>query len=185
MHTKSVELINLTKIFKALDGSGHEVVAVDKINLHISEGELVTLLGPSGCGKTTTLRMIAGFEFPSSGDVFIGSDKVNMVPANKRPTSMVFQSYALFPHLSVGENVAYSLVIKKLSKSDIRDKVTSTLGLVGLGGLHDRSPSHLSGGQQQRVALARALINEPKVLLFDEPLSNLDAKLRLNMREEK
>ena len=180
--SKSVRIQNLVKIF---DGSaGKKVVAVDNVSLNIDPGEFVTLLGPSGCGKTTILRMIAGFENPTSGDVFIGDERVNTLTADKRDTAMVFQSYALFPHLNVFENIAYGLKIKKMKPDEIRTKVFSILHLVGLTDLETRAPNQLSGGQQQRVALARALVMEPSVLLFDEPLSNLDAKLRIHMRRE-
>jgi iron(III) transport system ATP-binding protein len=157
---------------------------VDDVNLNIQEGELVTLLGPSGCGKTTTLRMIAGFEFPTSGSIILDGKAINELPSHKRDMSMVFQSYALFPHLSVFENVAYGLNVQKLSRKTINDRVNRVLDLVHLEGYGHRAPNQLSGGQQQRVALARALVMEPKVLLMDEPLSNLDAKLREEMRGE-
>ena len=180
--SKSVSVKNLVKIF---DGSGgKKVTAVDNVSLTIEPGEFVTLLGPSGCGKTTILRMVAGFETPSGGDVLIGEERVNTLTPDRRDTAMVFQSYALFPHLNVFENIAYGLKIKKMKTDDIRAKVKEILGLVGLADLEGRSPNQLSGGQQQRVALARALVMEPSVLLFDEPLSNLDAKLRIHMRRE-
>ena len=150
----------------------------------MNAGELVTLLGPSGCGKTTTLRMIAGFELPSAGKIHIGAEDVTMLPPNIRDTATVFQSYGLFPHLTVGENVAYGLKLKKLPKAEIDLRVKEFLELVGLGDLYERPPGQLSGGQQQRVALARSLIVEPSVLLLDEPLSNLDALLREQMRVE-
>jgi len=180
--SKNVIVNNLVKIF---DGSGgKKVTAVDNVSLHIEPGEFVTLLGPSGCGKTTILRMVAGFETPTGGDVLIGGIRVNTLTPDRRDTAMVFQSYALFPHLNVFENIAYGLKIKKLKTEAIRMKVKEILGLVGLSDLEGRSPNQLSGGQQQRVALARALVMEPSVLLFDEPLSNLDAKLRIHMRRE-
>jgi iron(III) transport system ATP-binding protein len=144
----------------------------------------LTLLGPSGCGKTTTLRLIAGFESPDSGRICLDGKDITHQPPNKRDMAMVFQSYALFPHMSVFDNVAYGLQIQKLSRSTIQTKVQDTLDLIGLGTLANRRPNQLSGGQQQRVALARALVMEPRVLLFDEPLSNLDAKLRIQMRAE-
>jgi iron(III) transport system ATP-binding protein len=172
-------LKGLGKIF----GTGEvAVTAVNNITIEVKEGELVTLLGPSGCGKTTTLRMIAGFELPTSGNVLIDAEDVTMTPANRRPTTMVFQNYALFPHLTVFENIAYGLKIHGDSGQKIGRKVGEIMRLVGLEGLNERSPGNLSGGQQQRVALARAMVMEPKVLLFDEPLSNLDAKLRIKMR---
>ncbi|MBL8697315.1 MAG: ABC transporter ATP-binding protein [Alphaproteobacteria bacterium] len=160
------------------------VVAVDRISFRIESGTLVTLLGPSGCGKTTTLRMIAGLEMPSDGVILIGGRDVTKLPATERDVSMVFQSYALFPHMNVIENVAYGLAVGGGSKSERLDKAREGLRLVGLTGYDTRLPSELSGGQQQRVAVARALVLEPSVLLFDEPLSNLDAKLRRRMREE-
>jgi len=160
------------------------VAAVDRVSLEIPAGKLVTLLGPSGCGKTTTLRMIAGLERPSSGRVFIGDEDVTPLPAANRSVTMVFQAYALFPHLSVFENIAYGLRVQRRPEDEIRRRVGEVLALVGLPGLEGRSPAHLSGGQQQRVALARALVMQPKVLLFDEPLSNLDAKLRKRVRAD-
>lgn len=183
MQDIAVKLENITKIFRAKK-SDAQVVAVDDFNLDIKEGELVTLLGPSGCGKTTTLRMIAGFENPSSGDIYLDGDDVVDKPANKRDTAMVFQSYGLFPHMNIFENITYGLRFKDMTKTEVKEKADKIMDLVGLGGYHDRNPGELSGGQQQRVALARALIVEPKVLLFDEPLSNLDAKLRESMRDE-
>lgn len=172
---------NLTKEFSS-EFQSEKVVAVKDFNLSIEKGEFVTLLGPSGCGKTTTLRMIGGFEYASRGDIFLDGVKQNDIPANKRDTSMVFQSYALFPHMNIFKNVGYGLELKKLTRGEIKEKVDWILDLVGLTGLGNRPSSQLSGGQQQRVALARAIVNEPKVLLFDEPLSNLDAKLRIKMR---
>jgi iron(III) transport system ATP-binding protein len=144
----------------------------------------VTLLGPSGCGKTTTLRMIAGFESPDEGEIYLGGEAINALTPNKRDTAMVFQSYALLPHYNIFDNVAYGLKLRKMDKNTIREKVTKILALVGLEGMEERMTNQLSGGQQQRVALARALVLEPGVLLFDEPLSNLDAKLRVTMRTE-
>ena len=179
----SVTLEGVTKIFKNTRGKS-DVIAVHESDFTVEAGELVTLLGPSGCGKTTTLRMIAGFELPSTGRVRIGSEDVTMLPPNQRDTATVFQSYGLFPHLTVGENVAYGLKLRKLPKAGIESKVKEFLDLVGLGELYDRPPGQLSGGQQQRVALARSLIVEPSVLLLDEPLSNLDALLREQMRVE-
>jgi len=176
-------LENLTKIFPPRGGVS-EVAAVQNVNLDINKGELITLLGPSGCGKTTTLRMIAGFEFPTSGKIILDGKGINSLPPHKREMSMVFQSYAIFPHLNVFENIAYGLVVQRLSKPVITKRVEKVLDLVHLEGYGDRAPTQLSGGQQQRVALARALVMEPKVLLMDEPLSNLDAKLREEMRTE-
>ena len=180
--SQSVRVTNLEKLYSGHDGQ--PVRAVDKVSLTIEPGEFMTLLGPSGCGKTTILRMIAGFETPSGGDIFIGSQRVNALTPDKRDTAMVFQSYALFPHLNVFENIAYGLKIKKLPQAAIKEKVETILGMVGLSGLEKRAPNQLSGGQQQRIALARSLVMEPAVLLFDEPLSNLDAKLRIHMRGE-
>jgi len=172
-----VKLENLEKSF----GS---VVAVDSISLIIEESEFFTILGPSGCGKTTTLRMIAGFYKPDRGKIYFNSKEVHRLPPEKRNTGMVFQNYALWPHMTVFENVAFGLEMRKFSKENIKSRVESALNLVNLGGLGDRTPDQLSGGQQQRVALARALVIEPDVLLLDEPLSNLDAKLRVEMRTE-
>lgn len=173
-----VSFRNVTKVY------GKDVVAVDNINLEIEAGKLVTLLGPSGCGKTTTLRMIAGLEMATKGTIHIGDRDVTLLPATDRDVSMVFQSYALFPHMSVMENVSYGLGFSGFEKSETKDRAAQGLDLVGLKGYGDRLPSELSGGQQQRVAVARALVLEPQVLLFDEPLSNLDAKLRRQVREE-
>jgi iron(III) transport system ATP-binding protein len=173
-----VSFRNVTKIY------GKDVVAVDDINLEIEAGKLVTLLGPSGCGKTTTLRMIAGLEMATKGAIFIGGRDVTLLPATDRDVSMVFQSYALFPHMTVMENVSYGLGFSGFDKAETRDRAAQGLDLVGLKGYGNRLPSELSGGQQQRVAVARALVLEPQVLLFDEPLSNLDAKLRRQVREE-
>ncbi len=176
----------LENIIKEFTGRGGEgiVRAVDDANVSITEGEFVTLLGPSGCGKTTTLRLIAGFEFPTYGRIVLDGEAINDQPPNQRDMAMVFQSYAIFPHLNVFENIAYGLKIQRLGKDVIRQKVRRVLELTELTGLENRPPNALSGGQQQRVALARALVMEPKVLLMDEPLSNLDAKLREVMRTE-
>ena len=160
------------------------VVAVDDISFTVDSGTLVTLLGPSGCGKTTTLRMIAGLEQVSEGRIFIGGDDVTLRSAAERDVSMVFQSYALFPHMTVLENVCYGLRAAGIAKTRARERAAATLKLVGLAGFEARLPSELSGGQQQRVAVARAIVLEPRVLLFDEPLSNLDAKLRRRVRDE-
>lgn len=161
-----------------------EVRAVKPVDLVVEGGTLVTLLGPSGCGKTTLLRMIAGLEQASEGRLFIGERDVTLLPAGERNVSMVFQSYALFPHMSVLDNVAYGLISSGMRKREAHARAQSTLETVGLTGFGERLPSELSGGQQQRVAVARALVLEPEVLLFDEPLSNLDARLRRSMREE-
>ncbi len=164
--------------------NGPSVVAVDDVDLTVEKGALVTLLGPSGCGKTTLLRLIAGFEEPTAGEVWFGERRVDGEAPNVRDTAMVFQSYAIFPHLSVFENVAFGLRLRRSARGEVREKVARVLDLVGLTALAQRPPSQLSGGQQQRVALARCIVMEPRVLLFDEPLSNLDAKLREQMRVE-
>lgn len=161
-----------------------EVTALKMLDITIEPGTLVTLLGPSGCGKTTTLRLIAGLEPATSGKVLIGGKDVTHLSATYRAVSMVFQSYALFPHMTVRENVAYGLTVKGQRKNEAHSKADEGLGMVGLEGFGDRLPSELSGGQQQRVAVARAIVLEPEVLLLDEPLSNLDAKLRRHVREE-
>jgi len=157
---------------------------VKKMNLEIKQGELVSFLGPSGCGKTTTLNMIAGFLDVDGGKIVVDGKPVHLLPPNKREMGMVFQNYALFPHMTVFDNVAYGLKLRKVSKSEIKNRVTEALEMVRLEGYEKRYPKELSGGQQQRVSLARALVIKPKVLLLDEPLSNLDAKLRQEMREE-
>ncbi|MGI6239047.1 MAG: ABC transporter ATP-binding protein [Christensenellales bacterium] len=180
---KGVRLENVSKIYQD-PKTGKEFKAVDSISVDLKAGDFVTLLGPSGCGKTTTLRMIAGFESPDSGEIYLGDQAINALTPNKRDTAMVFQSYALFPHMNVFDNIAYGLKLRKFSKSEIRRRVFEMLELVGLEGMENRFTNQISGGQQQRVALARALIVEPGVLLFDEPLSNLDAKLRVYMRTE-
>jgi len=177
----TLSIRNLSKIFR---GRQDQVQALDDLSLDIREGELFTFLGPSGCGKTTTLRCIAGFEKPTSGAIdFLGRDFTS-IPPFRRNIGMVFQSYALFPHLSIFENVAYGLRIRKLSRREIEERVNRIIALVGLEATQKRKPSELSGGQQQRIALARALVYDPQLLLLDEPLSNLDAKLRVFMREE-
>ena len=179
--TGSLRLERLTKEF----GNGKEkVVAVRELSLTINPGEFVTLLGPSGCGKTTALRMIAGFETPTGGQVLLDGDDLSAMTPDKRPMGMVFQSYALFPHMTVFDNVAYGLRVKKMSANEIKSAVAEVLESMSLSHLANRAPNQLSGGQQQRVALARAMVVRPKVLLFDEPLSNLDAKLRAQMRVE-
>ena len=171
-------------VFERVTKRYGEVVAVREVSFEIEAGALVTLLGPSGCGKTTTLRMIAGLELPSSGKILIGGKDVTRLSATERDVGMVFQSYALFPHMRVLENVCYGLLSSRRPRREAEHKAREMLALVGLEGTEARLPSELSGGQQQRVALARALVLEPEVLLFDEPLSNLDAKLRRRMREE-
>ncbi len=176
-----VKLENVTKIYG-------KVVAVDHVSFEVESGELFTLLGPSGCGKTTTLRIIAGFEVPEEGKVYFDDEDVTFLKPYRRNTAMVFQNYALWPHMTIYDNIAYGLRIRKkklkLTEEEIRRRVKWALELVKLEGLENRYPLQLSGGQQQRVALARALVVEPRVLLLDEPLSNLDAKLRIEMREE-
>ncbi|MCI5957186.1 MAG: ABC transporter ATP-binding protein [Clostridiales bacterium] len=184
MESKRLTISNLVKIYPARGAQEREVHAVDDVSIDIQPGEFVTLLGPSGCGKTTTLRMIAGFEKPTSGEIRLGDRAINALPPDKRDTAMVFQSYALFPNYNVYDNIAYGLKLRKLSKPDIDRRVREIIEMVGLTGMERRHTNQLSGGQQQRVALARALVIEPSLLLFDEPLSNLDAKLRLQMRTE-
>lgn len=159
-------------------------LAVDRVSLEVAEGEFTTLLGPSGCGKTTTLRMIAGFYQPDAGDIFVGDARVTDVPAHKRNTAMVFQEYALFPHMTVAENIGYGLRMRGVERAEARRRIAAVADLVGLVGQESKFPNQLSGGQQQRVAVARALVVEPEVLLLDEPLSNLDAKLRVRVRTE-
>lgn len=180
---KSVRLEHISKIYQD-PKTKKNFYAVNDANLEIAPGSFVTLLGPSGCGKTTTLRMIAGFESPDAGEIYLGGEPINALAPNKRDTAMVFQSYALLPHYNVFDNVAYGLKLRKTDRETIKKKVMSILDLVGLKGMEGRMTNQLSGGQQQRVALARALVLEPGVLLFDEPLSNLDAKLRVVMRTE-
>ncbi len=172
-----VELRNVSKQF------GSQTV-VEQLSLSIRRGEFITLLGPSGCGKTTTLRMIAGFEHPTSGDIYLDGESVQGLPAYRRNVNTVFQNYALFPHLNVFENVAFGLQIKKTPKADVAQRVKEALKLVQLDAFERRRPDELSGGQKQRVAIARALINNPKVLLLDEPLGALDQKLRKQMQTE-
>src|SRR5919109_2812001 len=177
----AIELVGVEKQFT---GGGHEVRAVEHVDLRIAEGEFFSLLGPSGCGKTTTLRMIAGFEEPTNGQILLhGRDMVG-VPPYRRDVNMVFQQYALFPHMDVFENVAFGLRRKKVPKDELRSRVTEALELVELEGREKRRPRQLSGGQQQRVALARALVNRPRALLLDAPLRALDLKLRQAMQIE-
>ncbi|GAB5449296.1 ABC transporter ATP-binding protein [Gymnodinialimonas sp.] len=177
MSETAIEFVDVVKRYG-------DATAVDRINFSIEKGELVTFLGPSGCGKTTSLRLIAGLELPSEGQVKIAGRDVSRDPASERNVGMVFQSYALFPHMSVLDNVSYGPTIRGVSKADARDQARAILDQVGLGGLEARLPSELSGGQQQRVAVARAIVQQPDVLLFDEPLSNVDAKLRRKVRAE-
>ena len=172
-----LRLVNLTKRFD-------DVVAVDNMDLTVEEGEFITLLGPSGCGKTTTLRSIAGFIQPEEGEIYFDDELMNNVPPNKRFTAMCFQSYALFPHMTVRDNIRFGLIMQKIDKDEQHKRVAEVISIVGLEGLESRKPGQLSGGQQQRVALARAIVTHPRILLFDEPLSNLDAKLREHVRVE-
>ncbi len=176
----SKELIHLNNISKSFDGQ----MVLDELNLTIHENEFVTLLGPSGCGKTTTLRILGGFETPDSGKVIFDGQDITKLPPNKRQLNTVFQKYALFTHMTIAENIAFGLKIKKQSKSYIEDKIKYALKLVNLEGFENRKPDSLSGGQQQRIAIARAIVNEPKVLLLDEPLGALDLKLRQEMQYE-
>lgn len=180
MHSENIiELKHLTKRFED-DG----FIAVDDFNLEIKRGEFVTFLGPSGCGKTTTLRMIAGFDMPSSGEILLNGEDITKIPANKRPINTVFQRYALFPHMNIFDNIAFGLKLKKLPKDEINRKVKHVLEMVDLEGFENRKVSTLSGGQQQRIAIARALVNEPEILLLDEPLGALDLKMRKEMQLE-
>ena len=173
----AVELRSATKVFG-------EVTALKAVSLEIQDGEFFSLLGPSGCGKTTSLRLIAGFELPTEGEVLIGGQPMGVTPAFQRPVNTVFQNYALFPHMTVFENVAFGLEMRHVPKSELGKHVSDALDMVRLPGLEKRRPKQLSGGQQQRVALARALVNRPKVLLLDEPLGALDLKLRQQMQIE-
>lgn len=180
----AVELKNVTKSYTDRLGGARPVTAVKALSLAIRAGEFFTLLGPSGCGKTTTLRMIAGFETLTSGELLIQGQPMQTVPPNKRPVNTVFQNYALFPHLTIAQNVAFGLTVKRVPQAECNRRVAEALELVRLPGLGNRRPDQLSGGQQQRVALARALINRPAVLLLDEPLGALDLKLRKEMQSE-
>ena len=176
----SKELIRLSDCFMKFDDD----VILDHINLYINDKEFLTLLGPSGCGKTTTLRIIGGFQKPTSGDVFFDGVRINDVPPHKRKVNTVFQKYALFTHMNIFENVAFGLRISKVPEAELRERVEEALALVNLAGYGKRSVSSLSGGQQQRVAIARAIVNRPQVLLLDEPLGALDLKLRKDMQIE-
>ncbi|MCB9419794.1 MAG: ABC transporter ATP-binding protein [Ardenticatenaceae bacterium] len=180
----AIELCDVTKVFPSPRKTRQEVTAVHEVNLQIMPGEFFTLLGASGCGKTTTLRLIAGFLQPTSGEIFLKGQPISSVPPYKRPVNTVFQNYALFPHMSVGDNVAFGLTIKRVPRAERKKRVEAALEMVRLPELIDARPHELSGGQQQRVALARALVNRPDVLLLDEPLSALDLKLRQAMRVE-
>jgi spermidine/putrescine transport system ATP-binding protein len=181
--TPAVSIDGVTKRFPGPKG-GEAVTAVDRLSLDIVDGEFFSLLGPSGCGKTTTLRMIGGFEYPTSGSIRIFGDEVGLLPPNRRPVNTVFQSYALFPHMTVERNIAFGLQMQDVADDEVRRRVAEVIELVQLGGRETRKPRQLSGGQQQRVALARALVNHPKVLLLDEPLGALDLKLRQAMQLE-
>ena len=178
----AVNIIELRHISKVYSDNGFK--AVDDFNLEVKRGEFVTFLGPSGCGKTTTLRMIAGFEMPTSGEILLNGEDISQLPANKRPINTVFQRYALFPHMNIYDNIAFGLKLKKLPKEEIRKKVKRVLDIVDLEGFENRKISTLSGGQQQRIAIARALVNEPEILMLDEPLGALDLKMRQEMQIE-
>jgi spermidine/putrescine transport system ATP-binding protein len=181
----AVEVRNVTKRFLGPSGRpGTEVLAVDDVTLEISDGEFFSMLGPSGCGKTTTLRMIAGFEVPSDGEIYIHGKPMGLTPPYQRNTNMVFQNYALFPHMTIARNIAFGMEMKKVPKADIERRVQDVLEMVRLPNFGPRRPNQLSGGQQQRIALARALVNRPEVLLLDEPLGALDLKLRKEMQIE-
>ena len=175
-------ILELRHISKVYSDNGFK--AVDDFNLEVKRGEFVTFLGPSGCGKTTTLRMIAGFEMPTSGEILLNGEDISQLPANKRPINTVFQRYALFPHMNIYDNIAFGLKLKKLPKEEIRKKVKRVLDIVDLEGFENRKISTLSGGQQQRIAIARALVNEPEILMLDEPLGALDLKMRQEMQLE-
>jgi ABC-type Fe3+/spermidine/putrescine transport system ATPase subunit len=172
-----VQLVDVCKRLGSLQ-------AVDHVSLDIPQGSIVTMLGPSGCGKSTTLRLLAGLYQPDSGEIYLNNERITTLPPNRRQMTMVFQEYALFPHLSITDNIGYGLKMRKIPNDTAKKRVGEMLDLVGLGGAADKYPHQLSGGQQQRVALARALAVDPEVLLLDEPLSNLDAKLRVRLREE-
>jgi multiple sugar transport system ATP-binding protein len=176
-----VRLVGVRKIYEE---RGHTQVAVHDLDLEVADGEFVVLVGPSGCGKSTTLRMIAGLEPISGGQAFIGERLVNDIPAKDRDIAMVFQNYALYPHMTAYDNLAFALTLKKLAKPEIDRRVREAAGMLGIEGLLSRRPRQMSGGERQRVALGRALVRHPQVFLFDEPLSNLDAKLRVQMRRE-
>ena len=178
--TRGNVIIRLTDVDKSFDDER----VVKKLNLDVEEGEFLTMLGPSGCGKTTTLRMIAGFEVPTSGQIFLEGEDVDDKKPNERNVNTVFQNYALFPHMNVFDNIAFGLVEKKVKKDEIRSRVEEMIKLVQLDGMEKRMPAQMSGGQKQRVAIARALVNRPKVLLLDEPLGALDLKLRKQMQGE-
>ena len=182
MDEKYLEIRNITKVFQTPEGG--EVRALDDVSLDIASGEFFILLGPSGCGKTTLLRSIAGLEYPDSGEIVLQGERIDDQPPYNRPVNTVFQSYALFPHMTVGDNIAFGLEMENVNKAEVAQRVDEALEQVQLAGYAKRMPSQLSGGQQQRVALARALAKKPKVLLLDEPLSALDLKLRRGMQVE-
>lgn len=183
MNTKTPDSLPAVE-FRNVSRHFDEVRAVDDVNLRVGDGEFFTMLGPSGSGKTTCLRLIAGFEHPTAGQIYLHGQEVSRLPPYERDVNTVFQNYALFPHLTVGENIAYSLMVRKVPKAEQERRVAEMLAMVRLPGIAKRKPSQLSGGQQQRVALARALINHPRVLLLDEPLGALDLKLRQEMQVE-
>ncbi len=170
--------------FRNVSKTFGDVHVVDDLTLEIDDGEFVVLLGPSGCGKTTTLRMLAGLESVTSGDIYIGNERINDVPTQRRDLAMVFQSYALYPHMSIAENIAYPLRVRKLDRNEREKRVAGVAKLLEIEALLERKPRQLSGGERQRVALARAIVREPRAYLMDEPLSNLDARLRVQMRGE-
>jgi multiple sugar transport system ATP-binding protein len=177
--------VSVRNVYKIYPGDkGRDITAVDNVALEIQDREFVVLVGPSGCGKSTTLRMIAGLEEISKGDIYIGDRRVNDVPPKDRDIAMVFQNYALYPHMSVYDNLAFGLKLRKYPKAEIKKRVADAAGILGIEELLDRKPKALSGGQRQRVAVGRAIVRQPKVFLFDEPLSNLDAKMRVQMRAE-
>ena len=180
MSSSFLQISNVKKSFTTPEGG--QVHALDDVSLDINSGEFFVMLGPSGCGKTTLLRSIAGLEYPDSGTITLDGERIDDLPAYDRPVNTVFQSYALFPHMTVGENIAFGLEMEKVNKNEISKRVTEALDQVKLSGLENRKPTQLSGGQQQRVALARALAKKPKVLLLDEPLSALDLKLRRGLQ---
>src|SRR6476660_9688595 len=181
----SMAKVSVKNVFKIYPGDkGGEVTAVKDVSLEIADREFVVLVGPSGCGKSTTLRMIAGLEEISKGDIYIGEKRVNDIAPKDRDIAMVFQNYALYPHMSVFDNMAFGLKLRKYGKAEIKKRVGDAVSILGIEGLLDRKPKALSGGQRQRVAVGRAIVRQPKVFLFDEPLSNLDAKMRVQMRTE-
>ena len=179
--SKKEDFVKFDKVDKSYDG---KVLVVKDLNLDIEEGEFVTMLGPSGSGKTTCLMMLAGFETPTNGEIYLDKNPISNIPPHKRGIGMVFQNYALFPHLSVFENLAFPLKVRKIDKAEIEERINRTLKMVSLTGFENRMPAQLSGGQQQRVAVARALVFDPKLVLMDEPLGALDKNLRESMQYE-